>query len=136
MPQEAVVPVIEYRPLRSRDALARGPVDIEVVTEERMATTYAFRVKLFQKQRVSPQRPQRIVQVALYWHGERISNAPTLVCDATGDIADRYYDVTLAIHEAAFPPGSHGELRLQDVTEGPSSCYLSVPVELRIFAES
>ncbi len=136
MPQEAVVPVIEYRPLRSREALASGPVDMEVVTEERMATTYAFRVKLFQKQRVSPQRSQRIVQVALYWQDERISNAPTLVCDATGDLSDRYYEVTLAIHEAAYPSGSRGELRLKDVTGGSSSLYLSVPVELRIFSGS
>ncbi len=136
MPQEAVIPVIEYRPLRSRVALASGPVDIEVVTEERMATTYAFRVKLFQKQRVSPQRPRRIIQVALYWNGERISNAPTLVCDAAGDVSDRYYEVSLAIHEAAYPSGTWGELRLNDVTEGSSSLYLSVPVELRIFADS
>lgn len=136
MPQEVVVPVIEYRPLRARDAVDSGPVDVEVVTEERILTTYAFRVKLFQKQRVSPQRPPRNIQVALYWQGQRISNAPTLVCGATGDVLDRYYDVTLAIHEAVYPPGGRGELRLVDVTAGTASVYLTVPVELRIFTES
>ncbi|MCL4318895.1 MAG: BREX-1 system phosphatase PglZ type A, partial [Firmicutes bacterium] len=136
MPQEAVVPVIEYRPIRARYAMGSGPVDVEVVTEERTVTTYAFRVKLFQKQRVSPQRPPRNIQLALYWQGQRISNAPTMVCDATGDVLDRYYDVMLTIHEAAYPPGGQGELRLVDVTEGTASLYLTVPVELRIFAES
>lgn len=136
MPQEVVVPVIEYRPLRARDAVDSGPVDVEVVTEERIVTTYAFRVKLFQKQRVSPPRPPRNIQVALYWQGQRISNAPTLVCGATGDVLDRYYDVTLAIHEAVYPPGGRGELRLVDVTAGTASVYLTVPVELRIFTES
>lgn len=133
MPQEAVVPVIEYRPLRSREAGRSGPVDIEVATQQRVVTSYAFRVKLFQKQRVSPQRARRMVQVALYWEGHRISNATTLVCDASGEVSDRYYDVTLTLHEAAYPPGDRAELRLVDVTGDEPEDYLMVPVELRIF---
>ncbi len=134
LPQEAIVPVIEYRPWRSRPALTH-PVNVEVVTQERVVTQWTFRVKLFQQQRISPQHPPRVVAVGLYVDDHRISNSVTRVCDARGDVPERYTDVTLTLYEDTYRPGTIAELRLFDVSENQTELYRMVPVELRIVAE-
>lgn len=134
MPQEAIVPVIEFRPLRSRRELA-GPVDVDVVTQERMITNFTFRVKLFQQQPISPQRPSRVLELGLYLDGNRISNSVMVVCDARGDVPERYYDVTLTLYEHNYLPGTAAELRLLDVTENTAEVYRTEMVEIRIFTE-
>ncbi len=135
MPQEAVIPVIEYRPLRGKAVQTGGRVTVSVVTQERIITAYTFKVRLFQEERVSPHHPRRIVQVALYRGDQRLSNAVSVVCDAAGDVTDRQYEVTLTIREGAYPPGMPGQLRLSDVSGSAPEPYQEIPVEFRIYGE-
>jgi len=135
MPQEAIVPVITYRQIRGQSKVAeQARVDVTLANRGRLVTSYTFTALLFQEQKVSDALFPRNLRIALYADGTRISSEVTRLFDATGPADQREVSVVLHLFERAYPLGTPGFLRLEDVSGPEAILYAQHEIELRIVA--
>ncbi|NRK74198.1 BREX-1 system phosphatase PglZ type A, partial [Salmonella enterica subsp. enterica serovar Typhi] len=79
LPQEAVVPLIDYRRIEKGQ-----PVDIAVAMINKVITNYRIPVSFYQEQSITDIYTSRKVLMAFYQGDERISNEVELVFDLKG----------------------------------------------------
>lgn len=134
MPQEVVVPVIQYREIHGRGRKREEAyVDVRVSMRSKVITHYQFNVLFFQEQKVSRDFRPRHLRAAFYKGDERISNEVTLVFDSDREAPDRHTETTFTLIEGRDFAGKPCILRLEDVTGAKIELYVEEPFELRVY---
>ena len=128
LPQEAVVPLIDYR--RTEKA---QPVDIVVAMIQKVITNYRVPITFYQEQSVSDGYTSRKVRATFYQGNERISNEVELVFDLKGENKDRNRQVEFSLIEKHYKIGEPCTLRVQDVTKKGIEPYLEEEFVLRLY---
>ncbi|PTX52697.1 uncharacterized protein (TIGR02687 family) [Melghirimyces profundicolus] len=134
MPQEAVVPVIQYREIHGQARKKEEQrVDVRVAMRSKVITHYRFNVLFFQEQKVSQDLRPRHIRAALYRGEERISNEVNLIFDSEQEATERHQEVTFTLIEGRYPLGEACVLRMEDVTGSETELYEEEPFELRVY---
>ncbi|OYD07754.1 BREX-1 system phosphatase PglZ type A [Paludifilum halophilum] len=134
MPQEAVVPVIQYREIHGQARKKEEQrIDVRVAMRSKVITHYRFNVLFFQEQKVSQDLRPRHLRVALYLEDDRISNEVNLVFDSEQEAPERHQEVSFTLIEGRYPVGEACMLRMEDVTGTKTELYGEEPFELRVY---
>lgn len=134
MPQEVVVPVIDYREIHGQGRKKEEKhVDVRVAMRSKIITHYQFNVVFFQEQKVTLHLRPRYLRAAFYKGDQRISNEVTLVFDSEQEALHRHTEKTFTLIEEGYPMGDPCFLRLEDVTGPKTKPYIEEPFELRVY---
>ena len=128
LPQEAVVPLIDYRRIEKAQ-----PVDIAVAMVQKVITNYRVPISFYQEQSVSDEYTSRKVRAAFYQRDERISNEVELVFDLKGENKDRNRQVEFSLIEKHYKIGETCTLRIEHVTKKGTESYLEEEFVLRLY---
>jgi len=128
LPQEAVVPLIDYRRIEKAE-----PVDIAVAMVNKVITNYRMPVTFYQDQSVSDDYTSRKVAVAFYQGNERISNLIELVFDSSGEKQARNRQVVFNLVEKHYRIDEKAILRVETVTKKGKEVYIEEEFTLRIY---
>jgi uncharacterized protein (TIGR02687 family) len=133
MPQESIVPVIEYRQVRGKARKREEErVDVKVALRNKTITNYRFKVSFFQEEKVTNNKLSRTLRTAFYKGDERISNEMILTFDSTGGVSERQQEVTFSFMENNYPSGERCMLRMEDVSGAVTELYNEEEFELRL----
>jgi uncharacterized protein (TIGR02687 family) len=129
MPQESIIPLIEYRQLKGKARKSEEDrVNVRIASIQKAITSYQFIVPFFQEEKVSSEIFQRTLRVAFYRHNERISNELTIT------FADRQTDVVFHLLEDRYRTGDMCVLRLEDVSGRITELYGEEEFELKLYS--
>jgi len=128
LPQEAVVPLIDYRRIEKGQ-----PVDIAVAMINKVITNYRIPVSFYQEQSNTDIYTSRKVNIAFYQGDERISNEVELVFDLKGENRDRNRQVSFNLVEKRYKIGETCKLRIETVTKRGKEPYLEEEFTLRLY---
>ena len=128
MPQEAVVPLIEYRRIERADT-----VDVAVAVHKKIITDFRVPVSFYQEQSVSDEYTSRKIRAAFYQGDDRISNTVELVFNLKGSNSERTRKVKFNLIEKHYQIGESCTLRLENITPKDSELYLEEEFILRLY---
>jgi len=128
LPQEAVVPLIDYRRIE-----VGKPVDIAVAMINKVITNYRIPVSFYQEQSITDNFTSRKVNIAFYQGDERIYNEVELVFDLKGENRDRNRQVIFNLVEKHYKIGETCILRVETVTKKGNEPYLEEEFTLRLY---
>ncbi|MEC1159002.1 BREX-1 system phosphatase PglZ type A [Cytobacillus horneckiae] len=128
LPQEAVVPLIDYRRIEIGQ-----PVDIVVAMINKVITNYRILVSFYQEQSISDNYTSRKVHAAFYQGDERISNEIELVFNLKGENRDRNRQVSFNLVEKHYKIGETCTLRIKTITKKGKEPYLEEEFVLRLY---
>lgn len=111
-PQEAIVPLIDYR--RTSQAI---PVDISVAMPKRVITGFRIQVPMYQEKSISQEYMARAIRAAFYLNGERISNEVEWTFNMIGENHERTEQLTFNLVENYYPTGQICELKMVTVDD-------------------
>ncbi|PGR68855.1 BREX-1 system phosphatase PglZ type A [Bacillus cereus] len=135
MPQESIVPLIEYRQLKGKARKAEKElVDVRVTSIQKVITSYQFIVPFFQEEKVSNELYPRTLRAAFYRNNERISNELTIVFDSKGEVVERQTDAVFHLLEDRYKTGDVCVLRLEDVSGRTTEVYKEEEFELKLYS--
>ncbi|MEH7248590.1 BREX-1 system phosphatase PglZ type A [Neobacillus niacini] len=128
MPQELVIPVIDYRKIE------KGiPVDISVAVIDKMITNYRVSISFYQEQSVGDSYIPRSIKVAFYKDGERISNEIVLNFNLSGENKERSQTVTFNLVEKYYKLGDSCNLLIETLEGDKGSRYKEETFILRLY---
>lgn len=134
LPQEAIVPVIEYRSIRGKSKMKQEErVDVQIALRNKTITNYRFKVPFFQEEKASQKRYSRDLRVAFYRGNERISNEISITFDSTKEAVERQQEVTFSLLESNYKTGDRCVLRMEDVSTAKTELYHEEEFELRLY---
>ena len=128
LPQEAVVPLIDYRRIEKAQ-----PVDIAVAMINKIITNYRVPVAFYQEQNITDDYSSRKVKAAFYQGDERISNEVELMFDLKGENRDRNRQVEFNLIEKHYKIGETCKLRIDTVSKKGNEPYLEEEFVLRLY---
>ncbi|MBP1950687.1 BREX-1 system phosphatase PglZ type A [Virgibacillus litoralis] len=128
LPQEAVVPLIEYRRIEKAH-----PVNLAVAMINKVITNYRVPISFYQEQSVSDEYTSRKVRAAFYQGDERISNEVELVFDLKGENRERNRKVEFNLVEKHYKIGETCKLKIETVTKKGYEPYLEEEFVLRLY---
>lgn len=128
LPQEAVVPLIEYRRIETAQ-----PVEIAIAMINKVITNYRVPISFYQEQSVSDEYTSRKVRVAFYQGDERISNEVDLIFDLKGENRDRNMQVEFDLMEKHYKIGETCTLRMESLTKKGKELYIEEAFVLRLY---
>ncbi|MEN1966613.1 BREX-1 system phosphatase PglZ type A [Lentibacillus sp. N15] len=128
LPQEAVVPLIDYRRIEKAQ-----PVEIAVAMINKVITNYRVPISFYQEQSISDEYSSRKVRVAFYQGDERISNEVDLVFDLRGENRDRNIQVEFDLIEKHYKIGDTCTLRIETIAEKGKELYIEEDFVLRMY---
>ncbi|MED3919512.1 BREX-1 system phosphatase PglZ type A [Priestia aryabhattai] len=135
MPQESIVPVIEYRQVKGKARKSeQARVNVRVSSIQKVITSYQFIVPFFQEEKVSNELRERTLRAAFYRSGERISNELTITFDAMGDVSTRQTEAVFHLLEDRYKTGDICLLRLEDVSGRTTELYSEEEFELKLYS--
>ncbi|MDL0421275.1 BREX-1 system phosphatase PglZ type A [Caldibacillus thermoamylovorans] len=118
MPQEVIVPLIEYRRTEKAE-----PVEVSVAMLDKVITNYRFTVSFYQEQSISSDALPRQIKAAFYLGNERISNEVTISFDMVGANHERTKQVMFTLIEKYYAMGEFCTLRLETVNDKKTEPY-------------
>ncbi|WP_261753386.1 BREX-1 system phosphatase PglZ type A [Tenuibacillus multivorans] len=128
LPQEAVVPLIEYRRIDKAQ-----PVELAVAMINKVITNYRVPISFYQEQSVSDEYTSRKIRAAFYQGEERISNEVELVFDLKGENRERNRKVEFNLIEKHYKIGETCKLKIETVTNKGNVPYLEEEFVLRLY---
>lgn len=128
LPQEAVVPLIEYRRIEKAQ-----PVDIAVAMINKVITNYRVPISFYQEQSVSDEYTSRKVRAAFYQGKERISNEVEVVFDLKGENRERNRQAEFHLVEKHYKIGEACKLKIETVTKKGKEPYIEEEFVLRLY---
>ena len=135
MPQESIIPLIEYRQIKGKARKTEAErVNVQVALIQKVITSYRFIVPFFQEEKVSPERQPRTLRAAFYRNNERISNEVTITFDSTGEVSERQIEVVFHLLEDRYRMGEICVLRLEDVSGRATELYAEEEFELKLYS--
>lgn len=117
-PQEAIVPLIDYR--RTAQAM---PVDISVAMPKRVITGFRIQVPMYQEQSISQEYMARTIRAAFYLNGERISNKVEWTFNMIGENHERTDQLTFNLVEKYYQTGQTCDLRMVTLEDDKVTFY-------------
>lgn len=134
LPQETILPVIEYREIFGKGRKKEQQrVDVRIAMRDRIITNYRMKVTFFQEQKAEGEFAPRNLRVAFYQNGERISNEVSLMFDHTGEAVERHQDVIFTLIERPYRLGEDCELRMEDVSTPQTELYREEVFTIRMY---
>ncbi|OOE04647.1 TIGR02687 family protein [Anoxybacillus kestanbolensis] len=135
MPQESIVPLIEYRQIKGKARKSEEErVNVRVASIQKVITSYRFVVPFFQEEKVSNELYPRTLRAAFYRNNERISNEVTITFDSSGDVSERQTEVVFHLFEDRYRTGEICILRLEDVSGRTTELYVEEEFELKLYS--
>lgn len=135
MPQECIVPLIEYRQVKGKARKTEEDrVNVRVASIQKVITSYQFIVPFFQEEKVSDELYPRTLRAAFYRNNERISNELTIMFDSSGEVAERQTDVVFHLLEDRYKTGDVCVLHLEDVSGRMTELYAEEEFELKLYS--
>ncbi|MGY4691004.1 BREX-1 system phosphatase PglZ type A [Salibacterium sp. K-3] len=128
LPQEAVVPLIEYRRIEKAQ-----PVEIAVAVINKVITNYRVPISFYQEQSISDEYSSRKVRAAFYQGDERISNEMDVIFDLKGNNRDRNLQVEFNLIEKPYKIGETCTLRIETITTKDKVLYSEEEFVLRLY---
>jgi len=127
-PQEAIVPLIDYR--RTSQAI---PVDISVAMSKRVITGFRIQVPMYQEQSISQEYMARTIRAAFYLNGERISNEVVWTFNMIGENYERTEQLTFNLVENYYPTGQTCELKMVRVEDDKVTAYRETEFTIHMY---
>lgn len=127
-PQEAIVPLIDYR--RTSQAI---PVDISVAMSKRVITGFRIQVPMYQEQSISQEYMARTIRAAFYLNGERISNEVEWTFNMIGENHERTEQLTFNLVENYYPTGQTCELKMVTVEDDKVTAYRETEFTIHMY---
>jgi uncharacterized protein (TIGR02687 family) len=135
MPQESIVPLIEYRQIKGKARKSDVErVNVRVASIQKIITSYRFVVPFFQEEKVSNDLYPRTLRAAFYRNNERISNEVMITFDSNGDVSERQTEVMFHLFEDRYRTGDICILRLEDVSGRTTELYAEEEFELKLYS--
>jgi uncharacterized protein (TIGR02687 family) len=128
MPQEIVVPVIDYRRIDKSTH-----VDVSVAVIDKMITNYRVPITFYQEQSIGDGYLARKISVAFYKNGERISNEVILNFDFIGENNKRSQNVLFNLAEKYYRVGDTCSLIIDTFEGGKVIRYKEETFILRLY---
>lgn len=128
MPQELVIPVIDYRRIEKGT-----PVEISVAVIDKLITNYRVPVTFYQEQSIGDSYSPRSIKVAFYKGKERISNEFTLEFNITGDNSERTRSVEFTLAENYYRLGDTCSLVMHSIEGDKITNYKMEEFVLRLY---
>lgn len=135
MPQECIIPLIEYRQIKGKARKTEEDrVNIRVASIQKVITSYQFIVPFFQEDKASNELFPRTLRAAFYRGNERISNELTMTFESKGELAERQTEVVFHLLEDRYRTGDVCVLRLEDVSGRATELYAEEEYELKLYS--
>lgn len=135
MPQECIVPLLEYRQIRGKaKKTVEQRVDVRVASVTNSVTSYQINVPFFQEEKVNVEYSSRSLRMAFYFNGERISNEVNVTFDRTGEVKEREVQVTFHLFEGRYKTGDRCTLRMEDVSGKDTFLYKEEDFVLKLYS--
>lgn len=128
MPQEIIVPLIDYRRTSQADL-----VDVTVAIPKRVITSFRIQVPFYQEQSTSPSYLPRTVKAAFYINEQRISDEINFTMNLVGENHERRETFTFNLAEKYYPAGQVCTLRLMTVEENKTIFYNETPFTIHMY---
>ncbi|MCT4479106.1 BREX-1 system phosphatase PglZ type A [Peribacillus frigoritolerans] len=135
MPQECLVPLIEYRQIRGK-AKKSGEqrVNVRVASVTNNITSYHLTIPFFQEEKAENDYLPRSLRMAFYFKGERISNEVLITFDSMGDAKEREMSGTFHFFEGRYKTGDRCVLRIEDVSGSTTYLYDEEEFLLKLYS--
>lgn len=135
MPQESIIPLIEYRQLKGNQRKSEEErVNVRIASIQKVITNYQFIVPFFQEEKVSSELYPRTLRLAFYRNNERISNELTITFDSKGELNERQTDAVFHLFEDRYETGDVCVLLLEDVSRRTTELYSEEEFELKLYS--
>lgn len=128
MPQELIIPLIDYR--RTEQA---KPVDVSVAMLDKVITNYRVPIQFYQEQSVSSDYLPRQLKMAFYQGNERISNEVILTFNLTGENHERTEQVVFTLAERYYPMGETCTLKMETIQDKKIDLYKEEIFTIRMY---
>lgn len=128
MPQEIIVPLIDYRRTSQADL-----VDVTVAIPKRVITSFRIHVPFYQEQGTSPSFLPRTVKAAFYINEQRISDEINFTMNLVGENHERRETFTFNLAEKYYPAGQVCTLRLMTIEENKTTFYNETPFTIHMY---
>ncbi|USK68579.1 BREX-1 system phosphatase PglZ type A [Peribacillus asahii] len=135
MPQECIVPLIEYRQIRGK-AKKSGEqrVNVRVASVTNNITSYDISIPLFQEEKAEGDFLSRSLRMAFYFNGDRISNEVNITFDSTGNAKEREQLANFHLFEGRYKTGDRCVLRMEDVSGSTTNLYDEEEFLLKLYS--
>ena len=135
MPQECIVPLIEYRQIRGK-AKKSGEqrVNVRVASVTNNITSYHIHIPFFQEEKAEGDFLPRSLRMAFYFNGDRISNEVNVTFDSIGDVKERESSATFHLFEGRYKTGDRCVLRMEDVSGSTTDLYDEEEFLLKLYS--
>jgi uncharacterized protein (TIGR02687 family) len=128
MPQEVIVPLIDYRRTERAEL-----VDISVAMLDKVITNYRVPVTFYQEESISSDYLPRKIKAAFYIENERISNEVIFTFNLTGENHQRTMQLTFTLAETYYPMGQVCTLRIETVLDKKNEFYKEETFTIRMY---
>lgn len=128
MPQEVLVPLIEYRRTERAEL-----VDISVAMLDKVITNYRVPVAFYQEESMSRDYIPRQIKAAFYIENDRISNEVIFNFNLTGENHQRTEQLTFTLAETYYPMGQICTLKIETVLDKKSEFYKEETFTIRMY---
>lgn len=124
MPQESIVPLLEYRQIRGKAKKSEEKrVNVRVASITNNITSYQVTVPFFQEEKAEEDYVPRTLRMAFYYNEERISNEVNSTFDSTGEVKERELQIMFHLFEGHYKTGDRCVLRMEDVSGSKTEMY-------------
>lgn len=128
MPQEVVVPLINYRRTERAEI-----VGISVAMLDKVITNYRVPITFYQEESASSDYLPRKIKVAFYIENERVSNEVVSTFNFTGESHQRTEQLSFTLAESYYPMGQECILRIETVLDKKNEIYKEEIFTIRMY---
>jgi uncharacterized protein (TIGR02687 family) len=128
MPQEVIVPLIDYRRTDRAEL-----VDISVAMLDKVITNYRIPITFYQEESMSNDYLPHQIKAAFYIDNERISNEVLFTFNLIGENHQRTEQLTFSLAETYYPMGQVCILRIETVLDKKNEFYKEETFTIRMY---
>jgi hypothetical protein len=128
MPQEVIVPLIDYRRTERAEL-----VDISVAMLDKVITNYRIPVTFYQEESISSDYLPRQIKAAFYIENERVSNEVVFTFNLTGENHQRSEQLIFTLSETYYLMGQVCTLKIETVLDKKNEFYKEEIFTIRMY---
>lgn len=128
MPQEVIVPLIDYRRTERAEL-----VEISVAMLDKVITNYRVPVTFYQETSISGDYLPRKIKAAFYIENERISNEVVFTFNLTGENHQRTEQLVFTLAETYYSMGQVCTLKIETVLDKKNEFYQEETFTIRMY---
>ncbi|MEH6954446.1 BREX-1 system phosphatase PglZ type A [Neobacillus drentensis] len=128
MPQEVIVPLIDYRRTERSEL-----VEISVAMLDKVITNYRVPVTFYQEASISSDYLPHQIKAAFYIENERVSNEVVFMFNLTGENHQRTEQLVFTLAETYYPMGQVCTLKIETVLDKKNEFYKEESFTIRMY---